>query len=81
MPGNNEPWPEVRDTLNSSAGLVELLLPRDAAAGIPSVDHYVYERVRDFLVRRHKVAGRGNRGSRSMCVYGELGVLRLERLP
>ena len=23
------------------------------------VDRYVYERVRDFLARRHKVAGRG----------------------
>ena len=26
-----------------------------------AIDHYVYERVRDFLARRHKVAGRGTR--------------------
>jgi hypothetical protein len=35
VPGNNDPWPEVRDTLNISAWLVELLLPRDAPIGIP----------------------------------------------
>ena len=38
VPGNNDPWPEARDTLNSSllsAWLVELLLPWDAPIGIP----------------------------------------------
>jgi len=46
-----------------------------------SVDHYVYGRVRDFLARRHKVAGRGSRKFSSHVVYGELGLLRLERMP
>src|ERR1700730_836998 len=45
------------------------------------VDRYVYERVRDFLARRHKVAGRGTRRFSCEVVYGELGLLRLERLP
>ena len=45
-----------------------------------SVDRYTYERVRDFLARRHKVAGRGTRRFSYDTVYGELG-LRLERLP
>ena len=31
-----------------------------------SVDHHVRERVRAFLARRHKVAGRGNRRLRGM---------------
>src|ERR1700687_5876565 len=45
------------------------------------VDRYVYERTRDFLARRHKVAGRGTRRFSYDVVYGERGLLRLERLP
>jgi hypothetical protein len=45
------------------------------------VDRYVYERVRDFLARRHKVAGRGTRRFSCEVVYGDRGLLRLERLP
>jgi RNA-directed DNA polymerase len=45
------------------------------------VDRYVYERVRDFLARRHKVAGRGTQRFSCDVVYGERGLLRLERLP
>ena len=45
------------------------------------VDRYVYERVRDFLARRHRVAGRGCQRVTCDIVYGELGLLRLERLP
>ena len=46
-----------------------------------AVDRYVYERVRDFLARRHKVAGRGTKRFSCDVVYGERGLLRLERLP
>jgi RNA-directed DNA polymerase len=45
-----------------------------------AVDRYVYERVRDFLVRRHKVAGRGTQRFSCETVYGS-GLIRLERLP
>ena len=38
------------------------------------------ERVRDFLARRHKVAGRGTHRFSLDVVYGERGLLRLERL-
>jgi hypothetical protein len=41
-----------------------------------SIDGYAYERVRDFLARRHKVVGRGTRRFSSEVVYGELGLLR-----
>src|SRR5258706_11749008 len=49
--------------------------------GVRGVDRYVYERVRDFLARRHKVAGRGTHVFSCDVVYGERGLLRLERLP
>jgi hypothetical protein len=46
-----------------------------------SIDHYVRERVRAFLARRHKVAGRGNHRFTFDAIHRELGVLCLERLP
>ncbi len=45
------------------------------------IDHYVTERVRTFLARRHKVQGRGNRQFTFDVIHGERGVLGLERLP
>ena len=78
VPSNTEPWPEVRDQLNSCAArLVELLLSRDAAGHFRAVDRYIYERVRDFLARRHKVAGRGTRRFSYEAVYAT-GLIRLE---
>ena len=37
--------------------------------------------LRDFLARRHKIKGRGTNRFSYNVVYGERGVLRLERLP
>ena len=42
-----------------------------------AADHYVYDRVRAFLVKRHKVSSRGTRHFSYDVVYGQLGVLRL----
>jgi RNA-directed DNA polymerase len=82
VPGNNDPWPEVCDTLNSSlSGWSNYFCHGTRRSAFRSVDRYVYERVRDFLARRHKVAGRGTRRFSFDIVYGELGLLRLERLP
>ena len=82
VPGNNDPWPEVRDTLNSSlSGWSNYFCHGTRRSAFRGVDRYVYERVRDFLARRHKVAGRGTRRFSCDVVYGELGLLRLERLP
>src|ERR1700739_277982 len=81
-PGNNDPWPEVRDTLNSSLlGWSNYFCHGTRRSAFRGIDRYVYERVRDFLVRRHKVAGRGTRRFSFDVVYGEGGPLRLERLP
>jgi RNA-directed DNA polymerase len=50
-------------------------------AAFRAIDYYVYERVRDFLARRHKMKGRGTRRFSSSIIYGERGVSRLERVP
>jgi RNA-directed DNA polymerase len=82
VPGNNDPWPEVRDTLNRSlSGWSNYFCYGTRRSAFRGIDRYVYERVRDFLARRHKVAGRGTRRFSMEIVYGELGLLRLERLP
>ena len=52
VPSNTDPWPEVRDDLNHTPGLVELLQSRIAVATFRSFDHYVRERVRGSLVGR-----------------------------
>jgi RNA-directed DNA polymerase len=82
VPGNNEPWVEVCDTLNRSlrgwSNYFSYGTRRSVSRG---VDRYVYERVRDFLAKRHKVAGRGTHRFSCEIVYGKLGLLRLERLP
>ena len=82
VPGNNAPWQEVRDTLNRSLrGWSNYFCYGTRRSAFRSVDRYTYERVRDFLARRHKVAGRGTRRFSYDTVYGELRLLRLERLP
>ena len=82
VPGNNDPWPEVRDTLNRSLlGWSNYFCQGTCRSAFRGVDQYVYERVRDFLARRHKVAGRGTKRFSRDVVYGERGLLRLERLP
>jgi RNA-directed DNA polymerase len=82
VPGNNDPWPEVRDTLNRSLlGWSNYFCYGTRRSAFRAVDRYVYERVRDFLARRHKVAGRGTHRFSCEVVYGQRGLLRLERLP
>jgi RNA-directed DNA polymerase len=82
VPGNNDPWPEVRDTLNSSLlGWSNYFCHGTRRSAFRGIDRYVYERVRDFLARRHKMAGRGTHRFSCEVVYGERGLLRLERLP
>ena len=71
VPSNTDPWPEVRDDLNRSLrGWSNYFNLGSPVAAFRSVDHYVRERVRDFLARRHKVAGALTAGSRSMRSIG-----------
>jgi hypothetical protein len=71
VPGNNDPWPEVRDELNRSLrGWSSYFNLGSPVAAFRSVDHYVRERVRGFLARRHMVAGAAPVGSRTMRFIG-----------
>ena len=82
VPTNLDPWVEVRDTLNRSLrGWSNYFCYGTRGAAFRSIDHYVTERVRAFLARRHKVQGRGNRRFTFGVIHGERGVLGLERLP
>jgi RNA-directed DNA polymerase len=80
-PGNMGAWPAVRDRLN------RLLIGWSAYFGYGTrlqayraIDHYVYDGVRHFLVRRHNVQGRGTRRFSRDDVFWELGVLHLRRV-
>ena len=82
VPSNVDPWPEVRDDLNRSLrGWSNYFNLGSPVAAFRSVDHYVRERVRAFLARRHKVAGRGTRRFTWEVIHQDRGVLCLERLP
>jgi hypothetical protein len=45
-----------------------------------AVDNHVYDRVRHFLVRRHKVPSHGTRRFPREAVFGALGVVHLRRV-
>ena len=75
-PFEKGPWPEVCGRLNAllrgwctyfSYGTTQIVYR--------AVERYVYERVRLFLKRRHKVRSRGIRRFPSEKVFGEIGVL------
>jgi len=81
VPANIDPWPDVLDKLNSMLRGWSAYFSYGTRRYIcRGVDRYVYERARDFLVRRHKVAGRGSRRFSYESLYKD-GLLRLERLP
>ncbi len=82
VPANVAPWDDVRDQLNSMLlGWSHYFSYGAAASAYKHVDWHVYQRARDFLTRRHKVQGRGTARFSIERVYGELGLVRLERLP
>ncbi len=80
-PSNVGPWTEVRDRLNRMlAGWTNYFGYGTRKAAYRAVDNYVYERVRGFLRRRHKVSSRGTRRFSGERVYGKLGVTRLRHI-
>jgi RNA-directed DNA polymerase len=75
---NVAPWTEVRAHLNSMLrGWSNYFGYGTRLMAYRAVDHYVYERVRNFLRNRHKVASRGATRFSDAVVFGDLGVLRL----
>jgi group II intron reverse transcriptase/maturase len=81
VPGNQAPWPEVRDQLNSLLrGWSSYFSYGTRLMAYRAADNYVYHSVRRFLRRRHKVQSQGTRRFSDEAVYEEYGVLRLRRV-
>ena len=76
---NGAPWEEVCAKLNRKLqGWRQYFNCGSKGRAYKAVDEYVYDRVRNFLRRRHKVSSQGTRQFSSERVYGSLGVLRLQ---
>ena len=76
---NVEPWEEVQRKLNQNlTGWRNYFSLGATSLAYHNVDEYVYDRVRNFLRRRHKVSSQGTRQFSGFHVYGELGVVRLQ---
>ncbi len=74
-----QPWPEVRTQLNSLLrGWSAYFSYGTRSRAYRAIDHYVCERVRHFLGRRHKVPGRGTQCFPSDLIFGKLGVVALD---
>jgi RNA-directed DNA polymerase len=81
VPGNQAPWPNVRDQLNSLLrGWSSYFSYGTRLMAYRAVDNHVYHSVRHFLRRRHKVQSLGTRRFSGEVVYGEYGVLLLRRV-
>jgi len=77
-PQNGGPWTDVRDHLNRLLqGWSNYFDYGSRTQAYLAVDNYVYERVRNFLRRRHKVPSLGSVQFSRKVVYGKLGVHRL----
>ena len=81
VPGNVGTWESVRDRLNQKLrGWSAYFSYGTRTQAYREVDNYVYQSVRNFLRRRHKVQSRGTSHFSDEVVFGELGVLRLRRV-
>jgi len=78
VPGNQAPWSEVRGQLNRYLqGWSSYFNYGTRLMAYRAVDNHVYQRVRTFLVWRHKVQSRGTRRFSDAVVFHDRGVLRL----
>jgi RNA-directed DNA polymerase len=74
-----KPWEEVREGLNQKLpGWRAYFSCGSTAKAYRTVDEYVYDAVRHFLRRRHKVTSQGTRQFPEERVFGDLGVIRLQ---
>jgi RNA-directed DNA polymerase len=81
VPSNTGAWIEVRNRLNALLrGWSTYFSYGTRLQAYRAVDQHVYDRVRHFLARRHKVRGRGTHKFSSERVFEEFGVLRLRRV-
>lgn len=76
---NGAPWEEVCQKLNRQLrGWRQYFNCGSTGRAYRAVDEHVYDRVRNFLRRRHKVSSQGTRQFPAERVYGSLGVFRLQ---
>jgi RNA-directed DNA polymerase len=81
VPSNLAPWDAVRGRLNHLLrGWAAYFAYGTRLMAYRAADNYVYEAVRGFLTRRHKVPSRGTRQFSNQVVFEKLGVLRLRRM-
>lgn len=79
VPSNVKPWEEVCERLNQKLQGWRAYFSRGSTAkAYRAVDEYVYDAVRHFLRRRHKVSSQGTRQFSEEQVFGPLGVTRLQ---
>ena len=75
-PSEKGAWPDVRNRLNALLrGWCTYFCYGTTMIAYRAVERNVYNRVRRFLVERHKVRSRGIRRYPSERVFGELGVM------
>jgi RNA-directed DNA polymerase len=76
---NVAPWEDVCRKLNQKlGGWRQYFSIGTTSRAYRAVDEHVYDRVRNFLRRRHKVSSQGTHQFSGEKVYGSLGVLRLQ---
>ena len=81
VPGNKGPWPEVRGTLNRlSRGWCGYFSPGTHYVTDRVIEAHLYDRVRNFLVRRHKMPSRSIGPFSMEAVFADLGMPRLRHL-
>ena len=72
-------WKEVCERLNRKLeGWRAYFNCGSTASAYRAVDQHVYDKVRHFLRRRHKVSTHGTRQFPEELVYGPMGVIRLQ---
>lgn len=82
QPWNMDPWEEVVYRLNSRLrGWANYFSYGTKYLAYRAVDNYVHDRVGQFLRRRHKVRSRRTWRFSAAEIYGELGVLKISKLP
>ena len=80
-PGNMDPLPDVVRALNRLLrGWANYFSHGSTFVAYRSVDSHVYERMLNFLGRRHKVSTRGTRTFDWYRIYGPIGVISLGAL-
>ena len=78
VPGNVGTWDEVCGSLNRLLrGWGGYFSPGTHYVTDRVIEAHLYDRVRNFLVRRHKVPTRGTRQFSMAAVFGRLGIPRL----